>query len=148
MPFVLPRSPIRSSETECPSCKDDTVHPRAFQSGQLRPSPEKSAAMKMASTPTENKPFTARYGAAPIFMLGGAPRAHEVLSECGNCQILSLRESRLSGPGKSLSLHVRVAQGTRSGFVIESAQQGRSKWKFRPNGGSHNEYHGEVRFTR
>jgi hypothetical protein len=42
------------------------------------PSPMKSAAMKMASTPTENKPFTARYGAAPIFMLGGAPRAHEV----------------------------------------------------------------------
>src|SRR6266550_3148786 len=36
--------------------------------------------MKMASTPTENKPFTARYGAAPIFMLGGAPRAHEVLA--------------------------------------------------------------------
>ena len=45
--------------------------------------PDKSAAMKMASTPTENKPFTARYGAAPIFMVGGAPRAHEVLSECG-----------------------------------------------------------------
>src|SRR6266576_3613724 len=39
--------------------------------------------MKMASTPTENKPFTARYGAAPIFMLGGAPRAHEVLSVTG-----------------------------------------------------------------
>ena len=39
--------------------------------------------MKMASTPTENKPFTARYGAAPIFMLGGAPRAHEVCYENG-----------------------------------------------------------------
>src|SRR6266404_1546658 len=44
---------------------------------------EKSAAMKITSTPTENKRFTARYGAAPIFMLGGAPRAHEVLSETG-----------------------------------------------------------------
>ena len=39
------------------------------------------AAMKMASTPTENKRFTAQWQADSIFMLGGAPTAHEVLSE-------------------------------------------------------------------
>src|SRR6266478_4350911 len=60
-----------------------TVARSPFRPGASAPSPDKSAAMKMASTPTENKPFTARHGAAPIFMLGGAPRAHEVLSECG-----------------------------------------------------------------
>ncbi len=37
--------------------------------------------MKMASTPTENKRFTMRYDADPIFMPGGAPTAHEVLTE-------------------------------------------------------------------
>jgi hypothetical protein len=39
--------------------------------------------MKMTTTPTENKGFTAQHDADPIFMLGGAPTAHEVLSECG-----------------------------------------------------------------
>jgi hypothetical protein len=35
-------------------------------------------------TPTENKQFTARLDADPIFMLGGAPTAHEVLSDTGS----------------------------------------------------------------
>jgi hypothetical protein len=39
--------------------------------------------MKMTLTSTENKRFTARHEADPIFMLGGAPTAHEVLSERG-----------------------------------------------------------------
>jgi hypothetical protein len=39
--------------------------------------------MKMTPTSTENKQFAARYDAGRIFMLGGAPRAHEVLSESG-----------------------------------------------------------------
>src|SRR6266446_8474222 len=39
--------------------------------------------MKMAALPTENKQFTERLDADPIFMQGGAPTAHEVLSECG-----------------------------------------------------------------
>jgi hypothetical protein len=44
------------------------------------PNPDKSSAMKMASTSTENRRFMVRY---PIFMFGGAPTAREVLSECG-----------------------------------------------------------------
>jgi hypothetical protein len=44
---------------------------------------EASSAMKMASTSTDNKRFTARHRAGLIFMQGGAPTAHEVLSECG-----------------------------------------------------------------
>ena len=51
------------------------------------PNSVKSSAMKMALTPIENKKFTARYDANPIFMLGGAPTAHEVLSECGHHRI-------------------------------------------------------------
>jgi hypothetical protein len=39
--------------------------------------------MKMVSTSTEIKRVAARYDAAPIFMLGGAPTAHEVFSESG-----------------------------------------------------------------
>src|SRR6266550_8166469 len=77
---------------------------RILPHASIEPSPVKSAAMKMASTPTENKPFTARYGAAPIFMLGGAPRAHEVLSEikripvsmlCGVSSVASSAEVRI-----------------------------------------------------
>ena len=49
----------------------------------VRPSPEKFSAMKMVSTSTENKQFTARHVADPIFMLGGARTAHVVLSEYG-----------------------------------------------------------------
>jgi hypothetical protein len=42
-----------------------------------------TAAMKMALTSTENKRFRAQDRPGPIFMLGGAPTAHDVLSECG-----------------------------------------------------------------
>jgi hypothetical protein len=38
--------------------------------------------MKMALTSTENKRFRAQDRPGPIFMLGGAPTAHDVLSEC------------------------------------------------------------------
>ena len=37
----------------------------------------------MASTPTKNKRFTTRFDAGPTFIPGGAPIAHEVLSEGG-----------------------------------------------------------------
>ena len=37
----------------------------------------------MASTPTKNKRFTTRFDAGPLFVPGGAPTAHEVLSEGG-----------------------------------------------------------------
>src|ERR1700674_2246455 len=47
------------------------------------PNPVKSSAMKIGSSPTGNKRFMARHGADPIFMYGGAPTVHEVLSECG-----------------------------------------------------------------
>jgi hypothetical protein len=39
--------------------------------------------MKMTLTSTENKRFTAGHEADPIFTLGDAPTAHEVLSERG-----------------------------------------------------------------
>jgi len=42
-----------------------------------------TAAMKMALTSTENKRFRAQDRPGPIFMLGGAPTAHDGLSECG-----------------------------------------------------------------
>lgn len=47
------------------------------------PSPNKSSAMQMTLISTESKQFAAQYDAGAIFMLGGALRAHEVLSECG-----------------------------------------------------------------
>jgi hypothetical protein len=40
------------------------------------------SAMKMAFTSAENKLFAAEFDAGPIFMFGGAPTAHEILSEC------------------------------------------------------------------
>ena len=39
--------------------------------------------MKIVSTSTENKRFTGRHDADRIFMHGGAPTAHVVLSVCG-----------------------------------------------------------------
>jgi hypothetical protein len=44
----------------------------------IPPSPEEAAAVKIALTSTENKNFAAQKDAGPTFMLGGAPRAHEV----------------------------------------------------------------------
>src|SRR6266403_2906132 len=50
---------------------------------QCSSSLDKSSALKMASTPTKNKRFTTRFDADPLFVPGGAPTAHEVLSEGG-----------------------------------------------------------------
>jgi hypothetical protein len=46
-------------------------------------SPDKSSAMKIASTPTEINRFATPYQADSIFILGGVPTAHDVLSEYG-----------------------------------------------------------------
>jgi len=55
--------------------------------------------MKMASTPTENKRFTTRYDTDPIFMPGGAPTAHKVLTEERSLQF-QLREDNCSSEAR------------------------------------------------
>src|SRR6267378_8650407 len=69
--------------------------------------------MKMASIPTENKRFTARYDADPIFMRGGAPTAHEVLSECGFLASEGTRHIRIttaSSTGRCNTRRSRLGQ--------------------------------------
>jgi len=44
----------------------------------------KSAVMKMAQLPLKINNLSCDKMQTPIFMLGGAPKAHEVFSECGN----------------------------------------------------------------
>jgi hypothetical protein len=53
--------------------------------------------MKMALTSTENKRFRAQDRPGPIFMLGGAPTAHDVLSERGYLRFGGARRIPIGG---------------------------------------------------
>jgi hypothetical protein len=104
-----------------------------------RPPPDKPSAMKMALTPIENKRFTARYDATPIFMLGGAPTAHEVLSECGFSRDLpggwhqanpkTAHLTRLPRGRFQFQIAIRL-QRTSEGILQNNKRRG-SKFKFR-----------------
>jgi len=55
--------------------------------------------MKMAQLPLKINNLSCDKMQTPIFMLGGAPKAHEVFSESGNRYIPSYRERRFTGHG-------------------------------------------------
>src|ERR1700674_123699 len=71
-------------------CLDFATSDCSVSSNNTWPTLGKSSVMKMASTSTETKRFTARYHTGPIFILGGASKAHEVLSELGNFRRMQL----------------------------------------------------------